>query len=149
MDEQQFQRDDFLPPAPDEQDLAVLVKKMQQQLALLEKKIDILINQSETKPRGGRNFSKSFRTFSHPHRRFERGHDENPPGEKRFFPGRHFEKRRGEEGHESGRHKKAYGDFPERDSQSPGHPFKKHYGGKKKDFVYREKPFYLRRKDRG
>lgn len=147
MDEQQSQRNDFLPPAPDEQDVAVLVKKMQQQLVLLEKKIDILINQSEARPRSEKHFSKPFRPFN-PHRRFERGNDQ-PSGKKSFFPGRHFEKRYPEENREFGRPKKVYDNSQERDSGRQGHYFKKGHGGKKKGFVPREKPFYLKRKDRG
>jgi hypothetical protein len=146
---EQSQQNDFSPPAPEELDVAALVKKMQQQLVLLEKKIDILISQSEAAPRGEKHFSKPFRPFNkHPSRRFEGGHD-NSSGEKRFFPGRRFEKRPAGENREFGRPQKAYDNPRERDSASQGHHFKKSYGGKKKGFEQKGKPFYLKRKDRG
>jgi hypothetical protein len=62
-------------PNPSETDLVSLLKKMQQQLNFLEKKIDALISQSQPKPFGekapsGRPFQK--RPFSKPLRSFDR-----------------------------------------------------------------------------
>jgi hypothetical protein len=65
---------------PDEPDTDVvsLLKRMQQQLLFLERKIDLLINQSQERPSGEkasqdkpfrkRPFSKPFRSFDHPQR---------------------------------------------------------------------------------
>lgn len=46
-------------------DMMALLKRMQQQLAFLEKKMDTLIQQTQQKPfdRGPRNFSRPFRPF--------------------------------------------------------------------------------------
>ena len=55
-----------------EPNIAALVDKMQQQLTLLEKKIDILISQSSERPSGGSNYSKPFRRFDNS-QRFGRG----------------------------------------------------------------------------
>ena len=93
---EQPQHNDFSPPASAEQDMVVLIKKMHQQLLFLEKKIDILINQSQARPFGEKHFSKPFRSFDRPHRRpgREYGHGS---AEKGLDRERHFEKRHGEE----------------------------------------------------
>jgi hypothetical protein len=73
---------------PDESDTDVfsLLQKMQQQLLLLERKLDLLLSQSKGKPFGEaasqdrsfqkRHFSKPFRSFGNPqrHGRGEHGH---------------------------------------------------------------------------
>lgn len=73
---------------PDESDTDVvsLLKTMQQQLHFLERKIDLLISQSQKRPHGEndspdrpshkRPFSKKFRSFDHPRRpnREDRGY---------------------------------------------------------------------------
>ena len=73
---------------PDESDTDVvsMIKKMQQQLVMLERKIDVLIRQSQEGPSGEqtppgrpfrkRPFSKPFRSFDHPqrHGKGEHGH---------------------------------------------------------------------------
>lgn len=138
---------DSLPPAPAEQDVVALIKKMQQQLVFLEKKIDILINQSLGRPFRQKPFSKSFRSFGHAHRRSDREHD-NTSGEKSFDRGRHFEKRHGEENRGFGHKKKAY-DNPRESDSGQEHHFEKRHGGGKRGFDQKKKPFYYGRKDRG
>ena len=71
---EQAPHNDSLPSASAEQDVVVLIKKMQQQLTFLEKKIDILISQSQAKSFGEKHFSKPFRSFDRPHRRPGREH---------------------------------------------------------------------------
>ena len=93
---EQFQRNDSIPAAPAEQDVVAVIKKIQQQLVSLEKKIDILINQSSGRPSGERHFSKPFRSFDRPHRSFDGGHG-NTSGGRSFDGERHFEKRHGGE----------------------------------------------------
>ena len=93
---EQFKHSDSLPPAPAEQDMLALIIKMQQQLVFLEKKIDILIRQSQTRPSGEKHFSKPYRSFGPPHRSYDRGRD-NASGERSFDRVRHFEKRSGGE----------------------------------------------------
>ena len=138
---------DSLPPAPAEQEVVVLIKKIQQQLVFLEKKIDILIRQSQTRPFSEKHFSKPFRPFGHPHPRSDREHA-NTSGEKSFDRGRHFEKRHGEENRGFGHKKKAYDNSRESDSGQEHH-FEKRQDGEKRGFDQKKKPFYSRRKERG
>jgi len=53
-------------PRQDEQDVAALINKMQEQLVSLEKKIDTLISQSSKKPAEEKHFSKPFQRFDRP-----------------------------------------------------------------------------------
>lgn len=84
--------------APAGQDVVVLIKRMQQQLLFLEKKIDMLISLSQERPEGrDRGFSKPFRpSFSHSHRpdnryenRRESGGREGDPRERGFSAEHH------------------------------------------------------------
>jgi len=92
---------------PSETDLVSLVKRMQQQLNYLEKKIDVLISQSQPKPfrerterpfreRPERPFQK--RTFSKPSRSFDRPRPhsreerESSPREREAAPRRFYER---------------------------------------------------------
>jgi hypothetical protein len=143
---EQSKHNNPLPPASDGEDVVTLIKKMQQQLVFLEKKIDILVNQSSSRPFRERKFSKPFRSFGQHH-----GSDRernNASGEKSFDRGRHFEKRHGEENREFGPQRRYYGNSPESDP-GQGHHSKKRNGEKKRGFDQKNKPFYYRRKDRG
>jgi hypothetical protein len=87
---------------PSETDLVSLVKRMQQQLNYLEKKIDVLISQSQPKPfrerteRPERPYQK--RTFSKPPRSFDRPRPrsreehESSPREREAAPRRFYER---------------------------------------------------------
>jgi hypothetical protein len=92
---------------PSETDLVALVQRMQQQLNYLEKKIDVLISQSQPKPfrerterpfreRPERPFQK--RTFSKPARSFDRPRPhsreehESSPREREAAPRRFYER---------------------------------------------------------
>jgi len=87
-------------------DVVSLLKKMQQQLLFLEKKIDILINQSQEKPFREklspkrpfrkRPFSKPLRSFGHSHRQGKEEH-ERSPRKKDSAQGRHSEHRQRDE----------------------------------------------------
>ena len=66
-----------------EPNIAALLDRMQQQLILLEKKIDILISQSSEKPSGGSNYSKHSQRFNDS-QRFGRGHQDNNYRERSF-----------------------------------------------------------------
>ena len=103
-------------PTPQQVDLDVyaVLKRIQQQLAFLEKKVDTLIRQSSEKPSQERHFSKPFRSpgnFSHSHRP-DRG---ERPREKSFTPGRPFDKPEGQKKQEFGRGRKAF--FRRRESR--------------------------------
>jgi hypothetical protein len=146
---EQLDSDNSLTPQQHDADVLILIKKMQQQLASLEKKIDTLIGQSQEKPSGEKHFSKPFTPFDRPFRpgRFhdKRGRDEGPR-ERSFHSGSRFEKRNEGEGRGFGGPKRDYGGERE-NSFSHDRPFKKEFGGKKRGFAPRKKPFFSKRRD--
>jgi hypothetical protein len=96
--------------APDETntDVVSLLKKMQQQLLFLERKIDLLITNSRERSSGetGRDrpfqkkpFSKPFRSFEHPRQHGKGEHTRNPregePAQGHFYEHRPHDKNRG------------------------------------------------------
>ena len=105
-----------------EPEVVALIKKMHQQLIFLEKKIDLLITQSQGAPPREKYFSKPYRPFDRSHR-YGKGERDSRPREKGPDQGRNFEKRHGEE------------------NRGFGH-------GEKRRFDPKKKPFYYRRKDR-
>ncbi|MFA5038636.1 MAG: hypothetical protein WC732_03040 [Candidatus Omnitrophota bacterium] len=130
-----------------EPDVAALIRKIQQQLTFLEKKIDILINQSQAEPSREKYFSKPYRPFDRPARHGKaegrEGYRERGPGQ-----GRNYEKPQGGENRGFGYKKKSY-DHPREDF---GHErrFDKPHGGESRGFSHKKKaPFYFKRKDRG
>lgn len=170
--------DDSVSGTSDEQDVVVLLKRMQQHLAFLEKKIDILVAKSQERPFRQKPFSRPFRPSSY-HRRPE-GEYVNTSEEKRFDRPRRFEKRHGREERGFGYKKESYGSPREssftkehsfekrhgREERDFGHkkesygkpreggftqerPFEKRHGQDKRGFDPKKKPFYLKRKDRG
>ena len=147
----QFESDNAAASQQTEPDVLVLIKKMHQQLVFLEKKIDILISQSQEKPFREKHFSKPFRSSSrsyHPggHYRDKRDQGEDFR-EKSSRPGHHFEKHQGGENRGFGGPKKHYSDSRE-DSSGQDRNFKKKYGGKKREFVPKKKFFSNKRKDK-
>jgi len=92
---------------PDESDADVvsLLKRMQQQLLYLEKKLDLLIRQSHERPSGEkappdrpfrkRPFSKPFRSFEHPQRHGKGEHGRSST-ERDSAQGHFYEHRPGE-----------------------------------------------------
>lgn len=144
---EQPEQHDLLPPASEGQDVAALIKKMQQQLVFLERKIDLLISQSETRPSGDKHFSKPSRPFGRPHRSFDREHGD-ASGEKRFDRGRHFGKQSGEENRGFDRKKKGYNSPRESDSNQERH-FKERHDGERRGFDQKKKPFSYKKKGRG
>ena len=82
-------------PPQSEPDAITLIKRMQQQLVYLERKIDTLISQSSQKP---------SRPFGNSHRH-DKGKNFNSSGERGYGQGRHFRKHRGE-GNQGFGHKK-------------------------------------------
>lgn len=73
----------FSAPQEDEQDVAVLINRMQEQLVSLEKKIDTLIIQFSKKPAEEKHFSKPFQRFDRP-RHHDRGDRDNGFRERSF-----------------------------------------------------------------
>lgn len=140
-------KDENPPVSPQtEPDVAVLIKKIQQQLIFLEKKIDILINQSQGTPPREKHFSKPYRSFDRFHRdgkgERERRFEERGPEQ-----GRNFEKRHGEENREFSHKKKTYGNPRKSDFGHERH-FQKRHGDENRGFGQKKKPFYYGRKDR-
>lgn len=131
----------FSVPQPSDSEVVVLIKKLQQQLTFLEKKIDAFINQSQ---------EKSSRPFSRPPHRGQY-HDTRDQGEgyreRSFRPGRHFGKPRAEENQRFGPPRKNYRDERE-NSSGQDRNFKKRYDGEKRGLEPRKKPFFHGRKDR-
>ncbi len=82
-------------------DVVALIKKMQQQLDFLEKKIDTLISQSHEKPLREKHFSKPFRPFGHSHRHGKAEYDNN-------FSGRPGERHQGDQHQGFGQKKKTF-----------------------------------------
>lgn len=78
-----------------EQELLALMKRMQQQLSFLEKKIDTLLSQAQPseRPFRDRNFSKGHRPFR-PSHRHERGPREERSGERPYSEERHYDRPR-------------------------------------------------------
>ena len=146
---EQLKSDNSSAPQQTEPDVLVLIKKMHQQLAFLEKKIDILISQSQEKPFREKHFLKPFRSFGRPYRPGYY-HDKRDQGEdlrgRSFHSGHHLEKRQGDENRGPGGPKKDYSDDRENSSSQDRH-FKKKYGGKKRGFGPRKKLFFHKRKD--
>jgi len=89
-------------PDPTDNDLVSLLKRMQQQLLLLEKKVDLLIRRSQEKTFGEkppqdrpfrkRPFSKPFRSLDRPQRHGQ-GEREHNPRERDSPPGHFYERR--------------------------------------------------------
>ena len=82
-----FKRKSSSAPAPAEPDMAREMDRIQQQLVSLEKKVNILISQSSSRPSErpfkGRDFSKPFRSFDRSRGR-GRGRQESTPGARSF-----------------------------------------------------------------
>jgi CxxC-x17-CxxC domain-containing protein len=66
-----------------EPEVIALIKRMQQQLVFLEKKIDTLIGRSAERPFERKHFSKSSRPFARPHR-YGKGKQGNSFRERNF-----------------------------------------------------------------
>ena len=105
--------DPFKHPSSSEQippqagpDVVDLIKKIQQHLVFLEKKIDLLIGQSSQRSFKTRPFSKPFWPGGHSHRRENREH--NQSRENNFAQGRPFNKQRGSENREGGQRTKPF-----------------------------------------
>lgn len=107
MSEQFRQNNPVVPPQAD-QDVLALVKRIQQQISFLEKKVDTLIAQLQERP------TFQPRTFSRPHRPFGhaqhhgKGEHREGSGERDFNRPRHFERRNEDENKGFDRKKKPF-----------------------------------------
>ena len=89
-----FRRDGSSSPPQVEPDVVALVKKIQQHLMFLEKKIDTLISRSSEKPSQGQHFSKPFRSYGRPQHHSQRK-NYNSSREGGFDRGRPFDRGEG------------------------------------------------------
>lgn len=78
-------------PPQAEPDVVAILKRIQQQLVFLEKKLDTLINQPSGRPFEKRPFPKPQRSFGPPHR-YGKGQQGNSSGEGNFGQGRRFDR---------------------------------------------------------
>lgn len=109
---------------PSENEVLTLLKRMQQQLAFLENKIDQLVSQSQDKP---------FERRPSPNKYFPKRPDSRSP--------RPFER--------SDRYPRVDRDRGPRERDSaPGHYYERGKPDKKRSPVARKKPFFSHRKDR-
>ena len=119
-------------------DLVAMIRKMQQQLNSLDKKIEILLSRPKENTFRDRHFSPHGRSFGRPsfHGRDSRHSSDRREyhhGNRGSFEDRGpFRPREEGEGHYSG--KKHYGDSS--------------HGGEPRGFVHKKKPFFLKRKER-
>ena len=121
-------------------DVVAMLKRIQQQLVFLEKKVDTLINQSSGRPFERKPFSRPPSS-----RPFERKPFSRPPS------GRPFERTRPPQ--RSFKHSHRYGKGQQGDSSGErnfgqGRRFDKQEGRGNRRFGQRNKPFYPRRKER-
>lgn len=121
------------------QDIFGLLQKIQEHLTFLEKKVDLLINQSKEEPPRERHFSRPRRDFGHAPRREGRDRYYQEEG-----PRRHFEKRPGQE--------RPF-DRPQESRQEEGqeNSFRRRRGprrGPNRGGFGEKKPFYLKRRER-
>jgi len=72
--EKQFKHNGSSPPPQAEPDTAAMLKRIQQQLVFLEKKIDTLISRPSERPSKGQHFSKLFRPYGRPYQHGKRKH---------------------------------------------------------------------------
>lgn len=117
----------------EEQQVLALVKRLQQQISFLEKKVDILLTRSTQRPSETKNFSKPFRSFGHsPHQGKSRGRDRS---RERNFSADRSDRKQGEESRGSGQ------------KERPFYRFDKRRGGSRKP-GQENKPFSRRGKNR-
>lgn len=124
-----FEQNSSSEPQQVEPDLLTLVKKIQQHLVYLEKKIDTLMGQSSggfssDRPSRGRNFSKPFRPFNRSRQHGEGGNRDDRPRRDRGF------------GHD----RPSFGGDRPRGGESRGGESRGSFGASKK-------PFFRRRRD--
>lgn len=132
-----------LPPA--DSDVVALIKKMQQQLVYLEKKIDILIGQSAEKPfrDGEKHFSKPFRPSFGGGGHHGKGNFHRGPRREGFS---HGHSREGGFSHDRSREGGFSQERPREKSFGQGRPFDRKPDAGPRGFAHGNKPFSRHRK---
>jgi len=161
-----FKRKSSLMSPEVESDVAVQVNKMQEQLVLLEKKIDILISQSSERPFERKHFSKPYQRFDRPMRHGGGRQDNNyrersftqaicadcqkecevpfkPSGDRPVYCSDCFSKRKN-----TGSFKEKFDNRSRGEDFAQGNRFDKQQGGESRGFDKRRRPNFRRRKER-
>lgn len=155
MSEHSKENEDLSVPPQTDSDVVSLIKKMQQQLNFLEKKIDILIGQSPERPFKDREkrFSKPFRpSFGggahHGKRDFNRGPRREGFSHDRPREGGFSHDRPRPSGFSNDRHREGgfSHDRPRERSAGPERSFDRKPGGGNRGFGHGDKPFLRHRK---
>ncbi|MEK6732580.1 MAG: CxxC-x17-CxxC domain-containing protein [Candidatus Omnitrophota bacterium] len=152
-------------PHQDEQDMAALINKMQEQLVSLEKKIDILISRPSEKPSEEKPFSKPFQRFDRSHHHGKGERDNNfrernftqvicsdcnkecevpfkPSGDRPVYCKECFAKRK-----DRGPHKENYDNKPREQVFTPERHFDKRKNSENRKPVKRKQSGFRRRKE--
>jgi len=152
--------------SPDSPDIAAVIDKMQQQLVILEKKIDTLISRPQDRPAEERRFSKPFNHFdrsggysrdNRDNRYRERNYTRaicaecnkecevpfRPSGDRPVYCKECFAKRK-----EGGSFKGGYDNKIRDEGSAQGHHFVKHRGGASQRPGEGKKPNFRKRKGR-
>ena len=116
---EQFKQNDPSASPQSNQDVLALIKKIQDHLVILERKIDVLSQRPPSRPFQDRPYEK--KSFSKPYRAY---------------------------GNSSYRGKGEYDNKPREGGFRPGGPFKKREGDDNRGFSHKKKPFYNKHKDR-
>lgn len=164
MSEHSEENEELSVPPQADSDVVSLIKKMQQQLNFLEKKIDILIGQSPERPFGDREkrFSKPFRPSfgggaSHGKRDFNRGprreggfHDRPRTGgfssDRPREGGFHDRPRSSGFSKDRPPREGGFSDRPRERSASQDRPFDRKPSAGPRGFGHGDKPFFRHRK---
>jgi hypothetical protein len=143
MKEHVEENEDLSQPPQADSDVVSLIKKMQQQLNYLEKKIDLLIGQSPEKSFGEKRFSKPFRpSFGHGAHHGKRDFNRGPRKEG-FSSG--YPRKEGFS-HDRPRESGFSQDRPRERSFNQDRPFDRKPSTGPRGFGHGDKPFFQHRK---
>jgi len=112
-----FKEEDSPAPPQQEQQVLDLVKRLQQQIISLEKKVDTLLSRSAQRANEGKTFSKPFRSYGHSQYQGRPRHRDSS-GERDSSAGR-YGKQRGEENRGTDQRKKPFYHFDKRREEKP------------------------------
>ncbi|MFC1709369.1 hypothetical protein ACFL2J_04860 [Candidatus Omnitrophota bacterium] len=111
--------EDFPVPEQEEQSVLALVKRLQQQIINLEKKVDTLLTRPAQRTNGGKDFSRPYRPFGHSQRQGKPRYGDRSR-ERDSSAGR-FDRQQGGGGRGSGQREKPFYRFdkPKGESRRP------------------------------
>ncbi|MBL7131411.1 MAG: hypothetical protein ISS45_08445 [Candidatus Omnitrophica bacterium] len=112
-----FKKEDSPSPPQQEQQVLDLVRRLQQQIISLEKKVDTLLSRPAQRANEGNTFSKPFRSYGHSQYQGRPRHRDSS-GERDFSAGR-FDRQRGEGNRGPGQREKPFYRFNKRRGEKP------------------------------